>query len=265
MLKAFVDDSRENPVFLLGGYVAPAEMWAVFSERWREVLEIPPRLNYLKMKEACACRGEFEGWSEQRRDERLTLLHDVIEECASAAFVLAFDSNKFKKAFAPLGKLGKKNLNPYYFATSRLMVSLAQSQEELGLQGPIKFIFDDQLTEERHVVEAWDWAWTVAKPDPPNLRDIIGGAPSFEDDKRSLPLQAADMIAWWMRRRFVALAKGHEPIAPPWISSRASRVPAVAFQYNEQQLRDEALAIQRRAEIFDENQRKPKKRREARG
>ena len=217
MLQAFVDESVEDPVFLLGGYIAPAERWKLFSNRWREVLELPPRLSYLKMKEAHACRGEFEGWSEPRRDERLKLLHGLIDEFAAGAFCLAFDFHKFKRAFAALGKLERKELNPYYFACSRLMTSLARSQKSLGLDGPIKFIFDNRMMEKHHVVEAWDWAWKVAKPEPPNLREIIGGAPSFEDDKDFWPLQAADMLAWWMRRRFVALSKGQEPITPPWI------------------------------------------------
>jgi hypothetical protein len=253
VLQAFVDESVEDPVFLMGGYIGPADAWASFSDRWQDVLDIPPRLKYLKMKEAYSFHGEFEGWSEDRRDARLSLLHEVIDQFASAAFVLAFDYDKFKSAFSLLSGLGKKNLNPYYFAAARLMTNLARSQENLSLHGPIKFIFDDRMMEKRHVVEAWDWAWKVAKPNPPNLHEIIGSAPSFEDGKIFKPLQAADMIAWWMRRRFVAQARGQEPIIPPWIGAKAGRVKAVVFQYNEQDLRAEALAIKNRSDLFQKD------------
>jgi hypothetical protein len=46
MLTAFFDDSniRQGPVYVLAGWVALAEKWASFSDRWRMVLEMRTRV-----------------------------------------------------------------------------------------------------------------------------------------------------------------------------------------------------------------------------
>jgi hypothetical protein len=246
VLQVFIDDSRENPVYLLAGYLAPSEQWAAFSDEWRRVLEIHPRLAYFKMKEAFACRGQFEGWSAERRDERLIMLNAVIEGFASAAFFIAFDENKFRKTMEPVAVRfnDKKALNPYYFAVNELTDALGRNQHLLHVEGPMKFIFDQQMMEKRHVIEGHEWAWARAVPSLPNLKDIVGRVPSFEDDKEFLPLQAADMHAWWMRRRFVAQAKGQQPLIPPWIDAPQRRTfPVLGIQFNEQQLRENAAGV----------------------
>jgi hypothetical protein len=239
MLQAFVDDSRGDPAFVLAGYVAPAEQWAAFSDRWQEVLDMPPRLEYFRMTEI------FSRWAKDKDywTERLTLFHDIIEEFASASFAIAFSINNFKKTHAILEPYDRKKPNAYNFACYELMAQLARGQEQLGLSGPIEFIFDEQLMEKPQIIEAWEWMWTVAKPNPPNLKEIIGGTPSFKDDKQVLPLQAADFIAWWMRRRFDAQANGKEPLPAIWKDRGPPYVPGMCIQFNEQELRESAERV----------------------
>ena len=250
MLQAFIDDSREDPVFLLAGYIAPAERWALFSDRWQEVLDMTPKIaGSFKMKEF------FRGGLTAQKIERLNLLHGVIEEHASAVVAIAFDPNKLRIAFAPVAKeLGKQNQNPHLFAYTRLMVSVAQAQSQLGLEGPIKFIFDEQMHERRHMLEAWEWAWQYAKPVIPGLKNIIGATPGFETDENARPLQAADMFAWWLRRRFVAQSRGQEPIIPPWADAdRPSNVKGFLIQFNGDELKAEADKVLARNEVFKKN------------
>jgi hypothetical protein len=74
MLQAFIDDSREPnpPIFVLAGYLAPVDRWAVFAKEWQEILNIPPRIPYFKMSEIRHLLGS-------KANERIRLLHDVIE------------------------------------------------------------------------------------------------------------------------------------------------------------------------------------------
>ena len=82
MLKAFIDDSNMNtgPVFVLGGWIAPAQTRAAFSDAWQEALRMSPRIEYFKLTEALNFNGEFNGLSEKSRDEKLTLLMSIIDE-----------------------------------------------------------------------------------------------------------------------------------------------------------------------------------------
>ena len=48
VLRAYIDESEHQasegpPVFVMGGFIAPAESWAKFSDEWQEVLDMRPR------------------------------------------------------------------------------------------------------------------------------------------------------------------------------------------------------------------------------
>jgi len=214
--------------------LAPAEKWAEFSERWQAVLDLPPKLEYFKMKEAWSLHGEFEGWSAQNRNQRLELFYRVIEEFVSAEFSIGFRPDALKRAFS---MWPKKFSHPYYFAVPYLTAELARGLENLGLsQEPISFIYDDQMHEKATLIEAWEWGHARSRHDPPQLKEIMSRIPSFENDKRVLPLQAADFLAWWLRRNFVAQVTGKEIPKPPFEMKRSIR--RMDCQFNEAQLRD---------------------------
>src|SRR5947209_278262 len=82
MLKAYMDDShvgdRSSAVYVVAGWVAPIKTWLAFSEDWDEVLRMSPRVQYFKWQEAMAFNGEFYGITEERRNEKLRLLIDII-------------------------------------------------------------------------------------------------------------------------------------------------------------------------------------------
>jgi hypothetical protein len=82
MLQAFVDDSGtggQPPVFVLAGFIATVNEWTAFSDEWQESLEMRPRIKYFKMSEAMTFGGEFSGWSEQSRNDRVARLYRIIE------------------------------------------------------------------------------------------------------------------------------------------------------------------------------------------
>jgi hypothetical protein len=63
MLQAYIDDSRSDdpPVFALGGFIAPAEKWASFSDEWQQFLDMPPAIKYFKMRVTGARNGGTNG------------------------------------------------------------------------------------------------------------------------------------------------------------------------------------------------------------
>jgi hypothetical protein len=86
--------------------------------------------------------------------------------------------------------------NPYYFATKAIVDLVVQSPEDFGFDEPVGFIFDEE-SEKARVIEGWDWMRLFASPES---RKYIGDPPIFRDDKKALPLQMADLYAWWIRK-----------------------------------------------------------------
>lgn len=63
IINGYVDETESDAVFVMAGYVAPADMWAKFSDEWAAALEAKPRISALKTNDAMRSppRGEFWG------------------------------------------------------------------------------------------------------------------------------------------------------------------------------------------------------------
>jgi hypothetical protein len=125
MLKAYIDDSNMNtpPVSVLGGWVGPAKDWAHFSDCWAEALWMKPRLSYFKLSEAQGLKGEFHGWSEESRDERLRLLIRIIEKHKFLGVVSAMPLGAYKEVFGDLPDKGVRA--PYFLGSGSVSIVAA--------------------------------------------------------------------------------------------------------------------------------------------
>ena len=116
--------------------------------------------------------------------------------------------HEFRNARRSLVDLGKTmnwtfNLqtwaNPYYFAFRLLLDHLRVNPGPLEGLIPsgetIDFIFDDR-TEKKFILAAWD---EIVEQMADQITLPFGSTPRFENDQKFLPLQAADLWAWWVR------------------------------------------------------------------
>ncbi len=196
MLQAFVDASGKGDpsVLVIAGYVARADEWAKFSEAWKTKLDLA-RLRRFKMNEMTRARRlEIAGFFYRTIEE-----HDI-----PAAISCAYDTAglvRFVDQFISHSP-GAANLdllkNPYLYAARQIIENLALAQEKMGLQGPIDFIFDNEA-EKARLAPHWDWFRASLKPE---VRRLVGNDPIFRDDEEFMPLQAADLWAWWVRKWF---------------------------------------------------------------
>jgi len=201
MLKAFIDDSGsggDSPWYVLAGYVGTMEAWDAFEGSWREVLDGSPKLEYFKASEAESLRsdGQWAGVSKDARNRRIDRFINVIGKFANRAFhvrVMQTDYNEVIKPYIP-----EKWDNAYFFLFIGFMAAATSVEKYAGIGQPIEFVFD--LSCEKRIQK-------------PSLRlygqcaDLpqFGGRVHniyYEDEKKSLPIQAADLLAWQIRRRF---------------------------------------------------------------
>jgi hypothetical protein len=207
--QGYIDDSGANTtssVFVLGGFIAPVDNWLAFSTDWKAALDAPPRLEYFKMKEAARLKDQFHprrGWTEELRDQRINTLAAIIQKYAVLRVSVALRHSDFIKHLRSLPAVNRDLARdtPFVTALSLLMTAVAISREQNLLMEPIDFIFDQQEGIEEELAPFWPGIKRRSeKADSKIVRDCFRHMPLFRDEKDFLPLQAADLYAWQIRR-----------------------------------------------------------------
>jgi hypothetical protein len=190
--EAYVDGSGsgDQEMLVIAGYVAPAAEWQAFSKQWKAQLE-EARLPYVKMSELAASRMEIAAW-----------FYRLIEQFGiTAAISCAVRTGELRKAIDeykwPVKVTGLERIkNPYFFGFKAITDMLAQYQGQLGIDEPVDFIFDDQ-SESADLKGLWAMLKLSSAPE---FRKNMGREPMHKSDIDAVPLQAADMWAWWVRK-----------------------------------------------------------------
>lgn len=207
MLDAYFDDSGtglDSPVFVIAGYVGAPTQWAEFSNRWDAVLKKPHRLKpeglaYFKASHAMARTGEFEGWTIEERDYRLRELLSLVPEYDLNGVFVVIPIEPYRRIFTYLD--GK------------------------GIVDEVKFTFD-RTGHRKNLESQWE---TFLSATPEKYRSRIVETMAFESEVGLPPLQAADAIAWYIRRQYHELEKDNleyrnEIFEPLFSKEHVSRV-----------------------------------------
>lgn len=261
VLQAFIDESFDDRVFVLGGYIASAETWAEFSEEWESILEY-------------ALRGGDGDWrfkmvemaQTAERIERSIAFFNIIKKFGlnitsiSVAFRIADHRKALERiyclnAFIDFGDYK----NPYIVALSCLLLHLCEKRT--GVLGDIfgdekiDFIFDEREGERSIVTSAWD----RISVQPEQMRRHFGATPRFERDEEFLPLQAADMLCWWTRELFGDNAENKSIKGVGFGFTKAEeniQMRSIRISMNEDEIASSILSIFRRLQpvlpVFDQ-------------
>lgn len=213
-LRAFIDDSgseKGDRRLFLAGYLNRIDKWAPFADAWKEELKAAPTIDYLHMVEAGNFRGQFHrklGWNEENRAEKLRGLARVIRHFDPVSFQMSIDRSHFYEVLAPVSPRGFAN--PYFISCSALIAKLAQQGETAGTKGKIEFIFDSQdgVHDDMDIFFN-DMMQGISK----KARSWIAGRPLFKSDREFHGLQAADLLAWHIRREHEDVGFPNMPMA----------------------------------------------------
>jgi hypothetical protein len=201
-LRAFADDSASevgDRRLFIAGYMNRTEDWALFADAWDEELKAEPAIDYLKMAEAQNLRDQFDtrkGWTEEKRAEKLRGLARVIRHFEPVSFQMSINREVFNRVLAPVTPRGLAS--PHFSCCAATVATIA---DMVGSYRPsdvqVEFIFDEQ----DGVSSDIDLFFEDIKPWlSRRAQKAIAGRPRFENDKHLTPLQAADMLAWHLRR-----------------------------------------------------------------
>jgi hypothetical protein len=202
MLQGYADDSGSDghrKPYVLAGLVLPVERWAQFADDWRVQLERPPTIEYFKMFEAVERVGQFQGVQPEIRDRKIRDVLEVIDSHTPKGIYSVLQWDEFRTLMS--AHLSGPLANPYPYLFSLLFDALAKYQQDAGIfPEETDFDFDEQGGAGKFCLSTYDTLKTALSENAPDFRKMMGRLPIMLDDKKVLPLQAADLFAWAMRR-----------------------------------------------------------------
>jgi len=203
-LTTYVDDSGSDPsspVYVLGEVCLPSSWWDEHvSPEWSGVLKATPPIPYFKASEVWEKDVEKESaWvtlEPSQRRRKVYALVDVLTTYHPLVFSFQLnwsDFKEFKKTYSlPPGKD-----DPYFYLYYGAITLQARWGIREANPTPVDFVFDNQNQVGKLVRE---WYPFFKSKCPPEIQERLGNLPKFDDEKTCVPLQCADMFAWYARR-----------------------------------------------------------------
>ncbi|MBI5890133.1 MAG: DUF3800 domain-containing protein [Nitrosomonadales bacterium] len=192
MLEVYVDDSasdaRTDKRLVLAGYIQSAEAWGRLTEDWTTELARPPVIASLHM---ITC---FQGWSEEAREAKIDSLVAVLAKYKPLSIECSISRAVHNEELR--GRAPYDLRHPYFSCFVGIMYGVARTVLEENLRGPVELFFDEQG---KVGTDAALWYVPLKHMDS-MLADVLGGPPRFASDNEVVPLQTADMLAWYVRR-----------------------------------------------------------------
>jgi hypothetical protein len=242
-VQVFVDDSGgkgQGRHFVLAGLLAHSDGWAVFSNEWRRYLEEPPRIRCFKMREAAACRGQFNGLSEQARDNKLRLLARVINRCAKICIYSAIDLQAHSETWAK--RISKPFSEPYFFPFQNMILASCFELWDLGWRERFEIVFDEHVIFGPRVKKWYPVIQDIVKVREPESHGLMPSEPQFATDDECLPLQACDLYAWCFRKGSDIGADGRRPFE--WLLEDLRQVQLSGYrQYYDRERLESVLSL----------------------
>jgi hypothetical protein len=212
---AYVDDSGSEPsqpLYVLGGLILPEETWEIFSGDWKYVLHVEPRIEYFKASEVWDRRkGPFRDLTTKQRSNRVDALADLISVYRPLSISTRVEWPVFKQ-FADRYKLDDEFNDPYFFLFFALIGQVAVLSTKQPKFANTNFVFDEQG---RVGVHARLWYLLFRKHLTDRIQSLLGEWPETGDEKKIMPLQGADLFAWYQRRSVLGNL-GHESHQRIW-------------------------------------------------
>jgi hypothetical protein len=237
MLQAYADASGTGDpnILVIAGYLAAAETWREFSKAWKAHLDLAG-MSRFKMNEMARSAASLEiAGSFYRIIEEHNIIAGLSTTIRTDHFSRLWGAAEWPLGIAVDNSVGD---NSYYAAVKSIVEMLAYSQHKLNISGPVDFIFDDQ-SEKARIISAWD---TMKLVTPPDIRKLMGETPAYRNDDTTMPLQAADLYAWWVHKwEREGIHDGIEDLRFSW--SARKRFPRMHRRYGEEEIKEEIARV----------------------
>lgn len=200
-IQVYVDDSGgkgHTKHLVLAGLAADAEHWAAFSDEWAECLNTEPKVEVFKMQQAATLNRQFRFWSEEDRDNKLIALAGIINRYARQVIYAGIDLEAHAETWGKY--LPKPHKDPFFYAFLSVILGFNFHLYDKGLREPYEIIFDEQAIFGPRFKKYYPAIRASMKLKHPKEYEIMPVEPMFRKDDDFLPIQAADLYAWCIRK-----------------------------------------------------------------
>lgn len=200
-VQAYVDDSGgkgQSRHFVLAGLVSDSDRWALFSAEWQACLSQSPAIGVFKMREAVSCTGAFHRFTAEERDNRLRSLAQIINRHVAFAIWTMIDLDAHAQTWA---KLPKPKSEVYFWPFHTMILGICfELWEECSWRERFELIFDEQLIFGERARRWYPLVKEIMRLKHPEEFQLLPDQPVFRKDDEFLPIQAADLWAWCLRK-----------------------------------------------------------------
>ena len=200
-LMAYADESEQADTalspYLMAAYLLPASLWIDFSNAWHDCcVNRQPKIDFFHAVEAESRTGQFLSMATDLRNAKVRDLGTLIKKHRLLSYHCWVSRQDYNNIVA--GRVPSEVDDPYYVLWEHLTGLIAYSGIHHNVIEPVDFIFDEKKHMEQRVINVYHQIVAHAKPP---ISKLLGNTPMFKSDEKVMPLQAADMLAWNLRRR----------------------------------------------------------------
>ena len=194
MFGAYFDESgtgTQSPMMAVAGFVARSSVWTdVFEPAWRAILD-REGVSYFHMTDFENYRGEYTGWERDRHERFIKDLITVIRTAQPYGVGMTLDLVAFRELESELRAVDVRK--PYHLCAQWCVALLLIVPEELK---PVAWMFEEGA-EGTGDLKAGLEQLSARLPEPfPRISPL-----AFGKKQEHLPLQAADLLAYEIRKQ----------------------------------------------------------------
>ena len=199
-VQVYVDDSGspgDGQHFVLASLISHSDNWHSFSTEWAAALNEWPHIKSFKMKEAAGLNGQFYRFSKEQRDQKLRRLARIINQHVKTMTYSMIDMHAHSMTWS---RLPKPMNEVYFWPYQNSILASCFTLWDAGLREKFEVIFDDQVIFGPRARNWYPAIKVICEYREPDAATILPSEPIFGRDEDFLPIQAADLFAWCLRK-----------------------------------------------------------------
>jgi hypothetical protein len=184
VLAARIDDSADDTIYSLAGWLSTADKWKQFSDDF-EAAGLPSTFHMKKVR--------------RHAGKRVNMLAAIT--CRYAMYRVDCVLHQKNYLMAAKGRVATQLDSPYFVLFYQVILATCYFLDQMKIDDTIDWIFDEQ-GQVGTDANAW-YSW-IKEHAALNISRRLGSTPIFRDDDKVLPLKAADLFAWEIRKHLSA-------------------------------------------------------------
>lgn len=236
MLTAYFDESGTHlgsKVIVVAGYLASDEQWLKFKDEWSQVFS-DYEIDYFHMTDFESGYKQFKSLSKHNKQRLLDRLLTFLRIRARFGIGAAFYISSYDELVAE--GYGDEVGSPYYWCAAICLHAVKRWANKQSCQYPITLVFEKGAKESGEFQKSFKkYRTTQDYKDNYRISSL-----TFLDKRQSLPLQAADILAYetW---KYLCNELAANPRRPRWSMMELSKIPFKWYYADKDALRQVML------------------------